>query len=91
MASDYYETVGSGNKSGDTVTRIYNSIKSAAPGLFATYNHNVKYTDGYFNKLSSGITYLETYAVVTLVFQREPGEDEYTDGQIVYNMTASAI
>jgi hypothetical protein len=91
MPNNYYETVGSGNKSGDTITRVYISTKAAAPGLFAEYEHNEKYSDGYFNKLSSGIDYQETHAIVTLVFQREPGEDEYTDGQIVYNMTASAI
>lgn len=89
--ADYYETVGSGSKSGDTITRIYVSTKSAAPGLFASYEHNEKYDDGYFNKLSSSVDYQETHAIVTLVFQREPGEDEYTDGDIVYNMNASAI
>ncbi len=91
MAKAYYETVGSGNRSGDTVTRVYNSTKDAAPKLFKSYKHNEKYDDGYFDKKASSIDYREAYAVVTLVFQSEPGEDEYTDGQIVYNLSASTI
>ena len=37
MADNYFETIGSGSRSGDTITRIYNATKSYARELFDSY------------------------------------------------------
>lgn len=91
MADNYFETIGSGSRSGDTITRIYNATKSYARKLFDSYTHNQEYDDGFFNKFSSSVSIEETHAVVTLVFQEDPAEDYYKDGDATYNLNASTI
>ncbi|NLE54514.1 MAG: hypothetical protein GX617_06225 [Lentisphaerae bacterium] len=91
MATTYTAGVGDGARSGDTVTRIWQTRIADADALFASFKHNEEYDDGYFNQLSSGIAYNEAYATLTMVFQAEPADEKHEDGDVEYSCNASTF
>lgn len=97
MAVEKIATVGDGNRSGDTVTRIYITRKGDAATLWGEYIHNESYPDGYFNRKASSINYGEAYATVTLAFGRYPdtsysgGTGDFEDGDTEYNCNGSTM
>lgn len=94
MPVEKIESVGSGSRSGDSITRVYMCDLDDAAALWLEYTHNAQYVEegGYFNRDRSSITPGECFATARLVFTETPtvsssgaGGGNREDGDTEYN------
>ena len=97
MPVEKIESVGSGSRSGDSITRVYMCDLDDAAALWSEYTHNAQYVEegGYFNRDRSSITPGECFATARLVFTETPtvsssgaGGGNREDGDTEYNFDA---
>lgn len=98
MPVEKIESVGSGSRSGDSITRVYMCDLDDAAALWSEYTHNAQYVEegGYFNRDRSSITPGECFATARLVFTETPtvsssgaGGGNREDGDTEYNFDTS--
>lgn len=98
MPVEKIESVGSGSRSGDSITRVYMCDLDDAAALWQEYRHNAQYVEegGYFNRDRSSITPGECFATARLVFTETPtvssagsGGGSHEDGDTEYNFITS--
>ena len=96
MPVEKIETVGSGARSGNSITRIWMCALEDGPALWGEFVHNQQYDDGYFNRDRSSLTLGACFATASMVFTEAPttgssGGSSHEDGDTEYNFNTATM